>query len=123
MVRSCASEGGHDRIRESSIPGCIDKDSVKLDKSRRGLVICPGEGAIKEGNFNKAEIIYSIVKPLGIAGVKIFVGAFGGRAREVEVPKDGPRTGDSGSKGSKLSKESWLATIITGAVNVCNGER
>ena len=30
MVRSCASEGGHDGIRENSIPGRIDKDSVAL---------------------------------------------------------------------------------------------
>ena len=62
MVRGRSRKGFERGIRERGVPGRIDQRAVKTHKSRRRLVVSPGEEAIKERGFYYTKVVNSRIE-------------------------------------------------------------
>jgi len=73
VIRSGASKGGEDRVREQGIPSEIDKGPVQAFKSGDASAIGPSELPIQQRQLNEAKILNGVIKGLSLGSVEIVI--------------------------------------------------
>jgi hypothetical protein len=123
MVRSGASKGGEDGIREDGIPSKIDECPVNTLQSGAGSPVRPSELAIDQRQLDEGEVVDSIIEGISFPGSEVVVILFMSKPNHVKIIAEKPKNPISRGDLFEFLHKDRSGLWGRWGINVCNADR